>query len=357
MDRTKTPHVGRNSWIEILRLFLMFLIIVYHSYVHGSGYSLNSFSYTDVFGVIYSSLGRFAVLVFFLISGYFSSSETLNITKVLRLVLEVLFYIALWSIVLTLTKEITWDYMTFRNLFTNYWFINVYLFVMVLSPFYVKLANILTRKQFIFLFLAITFLSEFLIHFLKNSYSELLYCSLGFLVGYYLKKYGLRINYKWRLGGILSFIFAIGFRFLLLYTNGIYDMHYDSTMLTELSSPFMMIAGMALLLEFVSFEPFVSPLLNSLASGVFGVYLIHDFYPTYHLFWQRMFFMVEHIQMGYGWIYAPFLGVFIIFLGLFFDYARRYLFEKPLFYLLTKPLMVLQTKIDGILLPKEEMTR
>ena len=155
-------------------------------------------------GVIYSSLGRFAVLVFFLISGYFSSSETLNITKALRLVLEVLFYIALWSIVLTLTKEITWDYMTFRKLFTNYWFINVYLFVMVLSPFYVKLANILTRKQYIFLFLSITFLSEFLIHFLKNSYSELLYCSLGFLVGYYLKKYGLRINYKWRLGGASS---------------------------------------------------------------------------------------------------------------------------------------------------------
>jgi hypothetical protein len=67
--------------------------------------------------------------------------------------------------------------------------------------------------------------------------------------------------------------------------------------------------------------------------------------------------MVEHIQMGYGWIYAPFLGVFILFLGLFFDYARHYLFEKPLFYLLTKPLMTLQTKIDGILLPKEDAAK
>jgi peptidoglycan/LPS O-acetylase OafA/YrhL len=74
---TKAEPQGRNTWIEILRLFLMFLIVVGHSYVHGSGYNLSVFNASELWGVFFSSFGRFAVLVFFLISGCFETKANL----------------------------------------------------------------------------------------------------------------------------------------------------------------------------------------------------------------------------------------------------------------------------------------
>jgi surface polysaccharide O-acyltransferase-like enzyme len=290
------------------------------------------------------------VLVFFLISGYFETKETFKVSKFLRLVLEVLFYIALWALVLSLTNEIKWSYSSFKDLFTHYWFIHTYLVVMVLSPFLVKLGNIMNKKQFLFLFAGVVLLGEIMTYVLKTGYSSLLYASLGFMVGYYLRKYGLVINWKWRLCGIVSFALGVGLHYLTLYLNTNNGTTFDINAATEYSSPLMLIAGVALLLEFVSFKPFTCPFLNEAASGVFGVYLLHDFNPAYHLVWQRVFFTQDHISFGLGPVYALFLGVFILVVGLLFDYVRRVALEKPLFYLLKKPLDGLQTKIDGIFL-------
>lgn len=91
----------RKSNIELLRIILIIMIIVLHyfneklggyfSYVHAGSISF-------YFAHILESLSIVAVNVFVLITGYFSvNKHSINISKVLRLVLIMIF----WGLVLS----------------------------------------------------------------------------------------------------------------------------------------------------------------------------------------------------------------------------------------------------------------
>ena len=86
----------RNSAIEILRLFSMFLIVIHHYAVHGtyplavnSGGEIGSVDHAFLF---LHFIGRVGVVLFVLIGAYFLCEKRFNFTRPVRLIGETYFY-------------------------------------------------------------------------------------------------------------------------------------------------------------------------------------------------------------------------------------------------------------------------
>ncbi len=138
----------RNSSIELLRLFFMIMIVTIHAYGHGSGldydylYSLGcDWSTAHHLGLL--SLGKCGVTGFMFISGYYGIK--LKWDKLAEMVAMLMFYLMAIACmggygILGLIRQIVhpWD---------TWWFISSYIVICVLSPFFNKGIEVLTKMQ------------------------------------------------------------------------------------------------------------------------------------------------------------------------------------------------------------------
>ena len=117
----------RNTSVEVLRVFFMFLVVLLHGYYYGLNGHLeviyafgdNSISYCHA--ILYS-LSRVGVTGFMFISGYYGVS--LSNSKLLKLLTVVLFY---YFVCYGFSLGMLYPY-------HNWWYVEAYLLVMLLSP-------------------------------------------------------------------------------------------------------------------------------------------------------------------------------------------------------------------------------
>lgn len=133
----------RKSNFELFRLVLMFFIIMHHFIVHGLGLSSLDPMFTrpliirDSDMLLMMSLNSMfiiAVNCFIIVSGYFSIK--VNGSKILRLLIECLFYTVLFT---TIPLAIEGNYRSALSSLliishSKYWFFVDYLFLIVLAP-------------------------------------------------------------------------------------------------------------------------------------------------------------------------------------------------------------------------------
>ena len=131
---------NRKSNMELLRIVAMLLIVVHHLVINGIDYSsaieIAPNSLLCVLGAIFEPICIIGVNLFFLLSGYFQIKFTWK--KWIRIVLELyayMFIIQTFGVIigysqlnLETIKAIIWP-------LDSYWFLRVYLFLMVVSPF------------------------------------------------------------------------------------------------------------------------------------------------------------------------------------------------------------------------------
>jgi surface polysaccharide O-acyltransferase-like enzyme len=80
-------------------------------------------------------------------------------------------------------------------------------------------------------------------------------------------------------GGIFSYLIVILWNVLMIYlwhATGKEAFLNQSSRLTPMNSPFILLASVELLIGFAKLKPHYNKKLNRLASATFGVYLIHD---------------------------------------------------------------------------------
>ena len=85
---------GRKSNFELLRIFSMVLIILYHLVLYGCGRAADSYSLSNIIYSFFSCGGKLGVALFIMITGYFmiDKDKDINIKKMVRLEGQVLFY-------------------------------------------------------------------------------------------------------------------------------------------------------------------------------------------------------------------------------------------------------------------------
>lgn len=340
----------RNSKIELLRLFSMLLIVAGHyfsedNWLCHTDSSLNH-SWESCFHNSLIMFGQVGVCLFVLISAYFLSSNNKSPhIRLARLWAQVEIYSAGSLIVFLLLVHFDFlgsdflSWISFKNVLTSffpvlqgaYWFISAFFIMNVLSPTINKLFNSLD-DQAVFkgtlLFLFVTFIWKF-INPSNGYFNDVFYLCTVYVIGYDIRRYFHLIPQINIPAVIVSLVFSyllvvLGTKFItssIVVSSG---MNYPSNLFIAgpgASPVFGLFAACPIFIFVIQQslnkskdESFISynPVINHLATGTLGVYLIHENMFLKSLIWGFVFTGSEPASF-FGKLVVSLFHIFAVF--------------------------------------------
>lgn len=263
---------GRDLNFELLRITSMMAIVFGHLSSTGPA--------------LINPLALFGdVNCFILITGYFMANGKFKASRIVRLVIETIFYCFLITLIFYIINphqigvfQLLKSIFPFAPTSFSYWFVNKYLGLILLQPFLSYLIKNLTKKQFKYLIILLLILNSQLVFFFPfsalfdNGWSLPWFITI-FLIGAYLRIYQpfkksngiilwvfiwfislvlINLIYYWRLGSLIE----------ISYNNWIFFIKSFATfmMFKEIKIPSNSMLGKCI--------AFIAP-------NVFAIYIIH----------------------------------------------------------------------------------
>ena len=256
----------RNSNFEILRIIAMFLIIAHHFAVH-----TNWMNGTTAVVKAFQVGGKLGVNLFVLISGYFLVSGKFKFKKLIRLVLEVMFYsVGIYLLMCALGKtEFKFNDLIYYCMpLTNkiYWFATIYVIMYCLAPFINIIIKNVTKKQYICLLIGLIAIQSIIPIITCKSYlGEVGWFITLYLIAGFIRTYDVKVN-KWTTITTATTTFA-----LMVLLNTIWNIN-----VWNMESVVCVMCAISIFILFKGMKPKYSQFVNIISSTTFGVYLIHD---------------------------------------------------------------------------------
>lgn len=292
---------NRDSNFELLRIIFMFFIVLYHTILHGNILT-NSTGVSNYIFYFIMFLIISHVNLFMLITGYYQVNAKFKLKKIISLLAQIGFYNIIINTILYVSGLVEYNNVSFVKSImffktNDYWFVECYIIVYLLSPFFNKFINSCDRttlkKLIIVLIMSFAFIPFFtggLFHYSSNlTVSQYI---IMYFIGAYIRKYNLdskilssiSITQK-RAVLIVIFITCVIFNVSLYYLSKFFS-SLDSNIFRELASqiniykfnygnPIIVLQSLSIFLLFSTFS-FKSKIINSISSLTLGVYLIHE---------------------------------------------------------------------------------
>lgn len=330
----------RESKYELLRIISMLLIIAHHFSVHGGfKYPNNTLAVNSVFTQILLSGGKLGVNIFVLISGYFLSKSKIKVKRIICLCLQILFYSLVIFGVFTIAglqpfsiKELIKN--IFPISYNLWWFASTYIALYLLSPFINKVISVLSKKQYrlllIIMFVMWSFIPTLLFTF-SQANDLLWFVFLYLLAGY------IRIHLDEKTNSVKRYcIITIALIFLIFLLNILFDVlgmkiaffakHATTFYSQDRVTTLLIAVFMFLMFKNLKIKP--SVIINSIASTVFGVYLIHDHPWVRKWLWTNV--LANNTYAHSKWLVAYAFGaVCVVFVVCsLIEFTRLQLLEK-----------------------------
>lgn len=357
----------RNSNIEILRIFSMFLIILHHIGVHcinlqltdsewinklGNGLFNHPYFYTKlILPNFLVPIGNVGNVIFILISGYFLIENTnINLTKISKkLLMQLCFSVIVlvcvstfifkmkrYTNILFINSETNIELMSISSFNEQAWFVGYYFSIIVVARIFLNsYLRKLKKQDFISFLLTIFCLVQFvwsgnLLNGFAPGLKTLVTGVFLYLLGGYMSLYNPFKNIKtW------TFYLVIIFMFVLI-TISIYNntqnsiskylassqnnSFFQSVIVFDNSSAIVVVIGICLFEIFLRLKFRNNNIINFIGQSTFMIYLIHDnefFYSLWLtkdwisiLYNQTHLYMLELIQVAF----LTFLGGFITYI-------------------------------------------
>lgn len=357
----------RNSQIELLRLFSMLLIVAGHYFSEDNWLchtdSSLIHSWPSCFHNSLIMIGQVGVCLFVLISAYFLSLNNKSPRiRLIRLWTQVEIY-SIGSFVLFLLLihfgSLGPDYLnwvSFKNVVTSfspvlqgaYWFISAFFVMNLLSPTINGLLNSFDTRSV----LKITVFSMFITFIWKyinpsNGYfNDIFYLCTIYIVGYDIRRFFEHIPRFNFVSVLLIFVgsylsVVLGTRFITSPIACSSGMNYPSNLfiagpgaspifgLTAACPAFIYVIQRSSDNSKNESRSVYSPLINFLASGTLGVYLIHENMFLKPLIWGFIFKVAEPVSI-LGKFGISLLLIFVLFIALLFvSLLINRIFVKP----------------------------
>ena len=295
----------RNSNIELLRIISMIMIVLSHYTVHNGVEN-----YLLPFGINrylleITTLGNTGVILFILITGYFSiDKEKIAFKKIFLLVTQTLFYSVTIYLIFCLLgnetismKTIVYNFMPIT--FKQYWFVTAYLLLYIFIPYINIFLNNLKKEEFKkFLFINFIIFSIFGIISDLNA-SDLTDFIFFYSIGAYIKKYNIIYNKKYRKVLIISLLMLLLAPLLCDFSQKyIQSAGYFSIYLFSKHSPVNILFAVSIFIWFITLKEFCNKFINYNASLMLGVYLIHDNYYIRGVLWTIILKEYNYVDKG-----------------------------------------------------------
>ena len=284
----------RNYGVDLLRLLAMFMVLCLHVYGHGGileRLPQLSAKYETVWLV--ECLCICCLNCYMLISGYVGVCARYRYSNLALLWLRVLFY----SLLITAAAKLflpsavglrDWVQSLLPVLFNRYWFFTAYFAVFLMMPLLNTACTALSKQQLgsvlcgllVFLSVLPTILHQD--PFYTNFGSSAIWFAIAYLIGAYIRLYGLLQTWS---RAKLFFLYLAGsvgmWLFKLLFEAGTARFLGNARVGNHLFvhvSPLVLLAAVALLLLFerLTFSEKNTKLISDLTPLAFSVYLIHE---------------------------------------------------------------------------------
>lgn len=333
---------NRESNFELMRVISMLLIVMYHILVHGNYINNCSQESLKTFYTIVDFFTLVHVNSFVLLSGYFQSKNHFKLHKLLSLFIQVIFYSEVLLVVASKIGTATNVTVAMHinnflpSTISNYWFINFYIIVYILSDYLNKFINKLDYKEFKYLLIVLFVIFSILPYFsgqkfLYNTGFNFYNFIFLYFIGAFLRLYPLKksellnkiSNNSYNLIMILTFIFCAVINFMLYNLSS--TLPSDGSVLKEISerlasnhvsyaSPFVIIQTIAYFELFNNTKIPNNKFINYLSSTTFGVYLIHD-----NIYVREFLYKLLKIDKGVGTItgYSTIANLLLYTIGIF----------------------------------------
>ena len=289
----------RNSNLELLRIIAALFVIVVHYVNPGIG---KAFAYTEGMPSHYKLLliakmfSICAVNIFVMISGYFSCTSTsVQVWKVIRLYIDVVFFRVMQYVVSCAFGYVAFSMNGFLESFLPVdWYVAVYSGLYLISPYLNRITRELPRKQFQTMLLVFFFVfsiwpsgidllgkvfdfSSKALTPISSTSSGNGYTLVNFILIYSLGAY-FRLH-KTEVPTAKKSVYGLLLYFGITVINTLYA-SYSPGRAAAYCNPLVVLQTVALFAVFQNFR-IQSKAINIIASGSFGVYLMHGFFFRY----------------------------------------------------------------------------
>lgn len=343
----------RMTNLELLRCLAMMMVVVLHYLGKGgllpglSGADLNG---TGVAAWLAETFCIVAVNVYMFISGYFLSTSTFKLSRLLQLWFQVWCYSVVFGVLAALTgavTEVPVDTHYFLTLMFpvsmgHYWFMTAYIFLYLLTPVLGRAIRAMTKQQ-----LQLTIVSLLVVFSLTKSVLPLrlemdsqgydcLWYVCVFMSAAYVRRFGLpRMNKAWKgmllyVGGcMLIFGGTMALRWVYLSTGSLGRM---LNMCMEYNHIFTFLAALGLFMAFLNIKlpekGIVTSVIEKTAPYTLGVYLLHENIGLRYV-WQNWLRADRISGVGELVVWTLIAAVCVFCVGVFTD-AMYKLFVKGL---------------------------
>ena len=349
MTSNKIENISkRNSNIELLRIIAMFMIVLSHYSIHSGVITTDLPIGFNRFLFESANFGNIGVIIFVIITGYFSidSKEPFKLKKLLLLILETMFYsISIFIIFVLLGKETFSIKILVHNAFPItyqiYWFMSAYVILYILIPYLNIMLNSCNKKQ-LSLLLGIIFILSILNTINNRLYyiNELIQIIMFYIIGAYLKRFEPNIL-KNKKNNIFILLLTL---FIMMTSVIIIDLIKIKLPNILISSDYLygrfkitsLLFSISLFLSFKNSKPINNKLINIISQATLGVYLIHENPSMINVLWNNILHVSKYAYSKTLIIHMIISVIIIYFICSIIDLIRKYTIEKLDYILYSK---------------------
>lgn len=341
-------YIQRNSSFELLRIFLMFLIVVHHCIVHGYGIELisngnrpeNISSNTTNFLLLINAFCICGVNTFILISGYFGIQ--LSNKRLYKILFPVIFYTFIFS---TLYYFFSQNYILgIRSIFfiaqSKYWFIVDYIFLLPFTTIINSIFIEWSKKRLIYYVLFLIIISCYYGFFWHNNINYNGYTFFQFLTLYSLGRLIKRLDVT--ISKIKSSIIYLTSSSILGISCIFFlciNLPKISWQMTFYNNPLIVLSSCGMLLYFKDIN-FQNKLINHCAKSAFAIYLIQSSpfisETMYRILKQQLINFAHDPIMIFGFLLI--VSILVVCISIIFDQIQIK-FSNILYHVISKKLV------------------
>lgn len=286
----------RNIGLDLLRIISMIMVITLHYLVKGG--LLETENVSKFYYVVYYTLEFLSIVAvncYVLISGYFLVKSEFKIKKFFKLWGEVIFYSAVIYIIIAsfglVPFSIKAAIKSFFPVITNqYWFVNTYLVMYLLSPFFNRLINNISKMEYKKLITILTILfcifsalpSEMSLD-STGGYGIIWFTCLYFIAGYISLHISSQNINKYKIVYLIIYILCVVLNvfgtILIDYISNIVGINSFRGKLIGYNMPLVLIESLCLFMYFKSSKiknKTLTKFITLIAPLTFAVYVIHE---------------------------------------------------------------------------------
>ena len=339
MEKSKT----RQSNLELLRIISMVSIFVYHYCIHGGILEVGSYTINKLVALFLSIGGRVGVNIFILIMGYFMVKSKFKIKRIIKLILQVLFYSIILAIISVYRLGANFEVIDIGSYFTPvlthvYWFVTCYVLVQFLSPFLNKVVINLKQencKKLIILNTVILSIIPTFFSKINLASTELTWFIHMYIIGAYIREY----NFEFKKQTTAKMI-TIGYPIVAYITiiisiilNKYFNLELDIIHYLGLYSFIGLIGSVGIFIFFKNISIKENKIINFFAKTSFVTYLISDHVLYRDIFWSLDLKTQEFEQLEVykfiGHIVISVIAIYVV--ASIIEIIRIKLIEEPIF--------------------------